>query len=299
MEINRATLNAFFVGMRALFDEAAAGASTDYLKFTTEISSSTAIEIFRFLQRFGGMREWVGERVINNFASGKLDVVNRDFEDTVAVARNDYEDDLLAQYAAAIRTMGQGSKELWRDLAVEALVNGAAAVWLDGLNFFSTARKYGKNTINNKGTAALSAAAYKSARATMFKYKDATGKNGKVRPTLLLVGPDNEDVAFGVLQNELTLNIANGTTATAAKNPWAGKSEYLVLPELGSEWFLLDNTRPTKPIIVQKRREPVLVAKDQPTDDNVFFKKEYIYGCDGRGAAFLSLPHLIYGSFPA
>ena len=299
MEINRANLKTFFAGFQALFDAGAAEANTDWTKFASVTTSRTAVEFFRFLQRFGGLREWLDERVINNFASGKLEIPNRDFEDTVAVSRNDFEDDLLGQYAAEIRHMGQAAGLLWRDLAVDALVNGASADWLDGKKFFAADRKYGKNTINNKGTAALSAESYKAARILMYQYKDATGKNGGVKPALLVVGPANEDVAFGVLQNELTLNISNNSVVSAAKNPWAGKSEYLVLPELGSEWFLLDNTRATKPVVVQKRREPVLTAKDSPDDDNVFYKKTFVYGCDARGAAFLSLPHLIYGSFPA
>ena len=51
----------------------------------------------------------------------------------------------------------------------------------------------------------------------------------------------------------------------------------------GSPWFLLDCSRPLKPLIFQERM-PLgnLVRKDQPTDDNVFMRKEFIYGSDGR-----------------
>lgn len=300
MDITRANMSVFFAGFQQLFKEGAESVSSDFLKFSSIVNSAAAMECYRFLQRFGGLREWVGDRIINNFMSGKLTIENKDFEDTVAVLRNDLEDDQLGMYADAIKAMGAAAGELWRDLAVAALAGGKTAEWLDGLPFFATNRKYGKNVICNKATAALSAEAYKQARKTMFQYKNAANQNGKVRPVLLVVGPDNEDVAFSVLQNELTLNLNSGSgTVAAAKNPWAGKSEYMVLPELGSEWFLMDTSKPTKPVIVQKRREPTLAALDSPTDENVFFKKEYIYGCDGRGAAFLSVPHLIYGSFPA
>ena len=38
---------------------------------------------------------------------------------------------------------------------------------------------------------------------------------------------------------------------------------------------------------------------DKEDDENVFMRKEFIYGTDARGEAFASFPHLIYGSFPA
>lgn len=51
-----------------------------------------------------------------------------------------------------------------------------------------------------------------------------------------------------------------------------------------------------KPVAVQKRRDPVLVPRDRVTDDNVFFNKEFIYGADARGQAFLTMPHLAFMS---
>ena len=82
-------------------------------------------------------------------------------------------------------------------------------------------------------------------------------------------------------------------------NGYAGTAEILILPELDKEWFLADTTKPLKPIIVQKRKAPVLTRLDKEDDENVFMRKEFIYGTDARGEAFASFPHLIYGSFPA
>ncbi len=50
----------------------------------------------------------------------------------------------------------------------------------------------------------------------------------------------------------------------------------------GTPWFLIDDTRFLKPIILQKRKAWNLVRKDQETDDNVFDKKEFVYGTDAR-----------------
>lgn len=53
----------------------------------------------------------------------------------------------------------------------------------------------------------------------------------------------------------------------------------------GAKWYLIDDTRPLKPIIFQSRKEGQLVSKNTYTDDNVFFEKKAIWGVDHRYAA--------------
>ncbi|MBL8471348.1 MAG: Mu-like prophage major head subunit gpT family protein [Rhodocyclaceae bacterium] len=50
----------------------------------------------------------------------------------------------------------------------------------------------------------------------------------------------------------------------------------------GPLWFLVVSSMPLKPLIYQEREAFNLVRKDTPSDDNVFFDKELIYGTDGR-----------------
>ncbi|CZT33000.1 Mu-like prophage major head subunit gpT family protein [Rhizobium sp. 9140] len=51
----------------------------------------------------------------------------------------------------------------------------------------------------------------------------------------------------------------------------------------GLPWFLMDVSRPLKPLIFQSRKPFTnLIRKDKEDDDNAFFRKEYIYGIDGR-----------------
>ena len=61
----------------------------------------------------------------------------------------------------------------------------------------------------------------------------------------------------------------------------------VLLPAEGEEavapWFLLDTSRPLKPMIFQKRRDYRLQAKtDAGNSDHVFIKDEYLYGVDAR-----------------
>jgi phage major head subunit gpT-like protein len=61
-------------------------------------------------------------------------------------------------------------------------------------------------------------------------------------------------------------------------------------------WFILDTNRPIKPLIWQDRQPYNFVALDNPDDQNVFMKKEFIYGVDGRGNAGLGLWQLATAS---
>lgn len=64
----------------------------------------------------------------------------------------------------------------------------------------------------------------------------------------------------------------------------------------GSPWILFDNRRVIKPFIFQLRRAVQLTRMDRPDDENVFMRKSYRYGVDGRWAAAYGLWQLAYGS---
>lgn len=64
----------------------------------------------------------------------------------------------------------------------------------------------------------------------------------------------------------------------------------------GTPWFLMDLSRPLKPLILQIRKEPEFVAMDKPDDENVFMRKEFRYGVDDRKNVGYGLWQLAYGS---
>lgn len=64
----------------------------------------------------------------------------------------------------------------------------------------------------------------------------------------------------------------------------------------GTPWFLLDINRAVKPIILQKRKDFEFVAKDKPTDDNVFTNREFVYGADARANVGYGFWQFAWGS---
>jgi phage major head subunit gpT-like protein len=64
----------------------------------------------------------------------------------------------------------------------------------------------------------------------------------------------------------------------------------------GEPWFLMDDSRPVKPMIFQRRKDYGFVAQTDPQSDNVFNRAEFLYGVEARVATGYGLPQLIYGS---
>lgn len=64
----------------------------------------------------------------------------------------------------------------------------------------------------------------------------------------------------------------------------------------GAPWFLLDTSRMIKPLILQKRKSYNFVQMDGEKDENVFMRKEYLYGVDARLNVGYGLWQLAYGS---
>lgn len=64
----------------------------------------------------------------------------------------------------------------------------------------------------------------------------------------------------------------------------------------GAAWFLMDTSRPLKPLIFQQRKKPKFTALNQDTDHNVFMRKEYLYGIDCRDNAGFGFWQMAFAS---
>lgn len=64
----------------------------------------------------------------------------------------------------------------------------------------------------------------------------------------------------------------------------------------GTAWFLLCTNRPIKPVIYQERKAFEFVTMDDPKDPNVFNRKEYVYGVDGRANVGYGFWQMAWGS---
>lgn len=290
MIINATNLQAASRGFRALYREAFSGASNIHETLAMVVQSASPEETYAFLKALPRMREWVGDRVIHGLEAAGFTIRKKDWEATIAVDRDEVLFDKLNLVRPRIQELARAAMQHYVELIVGLMVNGFGAECYDGQYFFDTDHPVAGQSVSNKGTAALDATAYQEAYAAMQSFTDDAGKPLGVQPTHLVVPPQLRATALQILKAETiggTTNI-NRDSATP-----------LVLPELAghpTKWFLLDLSRPVKPFILQVVKEPEFVALDSPDDDNVFKRREFLYGVDAIDNAGYGLWQLAYGS---
>jgi phage major head subunit gpT-like protein len=298
MDINRANMQALFTGYNRIFMDAFQSyVDTTYAQFVGEVNAGTNQIDMPMLEQLTGMREWQDVRQIKNLKSEKLTIKARYFEDTVGVKREDVEDDQYGLYNSLFQTMAMNAANLPNDITNELLAAAGSAKWLDGAAFFGTSRKYGKETISNKGTAALSYESFNTAYDTMRTYKGHGGKPLGVKPNLLLHGPSLRTVVADVIKAPFRA-VKVDDAAVTMPNPNANLVTPIEVDGItNSDWFLLDARKPFKPIIMFMRKRPNrLIRLDREEDENVFMNRQFIYGTDGRAEVAFAMPHLIYFS---
>jgi phage major head subunit gpT-like protein len=291
MIINSMNLRGIFTSFNTLFNKAFTETPVQYDRVAMVVPSTSRETTYGWLGQIPNMREWVGERVIQNLMAYSYTIKNKDFELTVKIPANDIADDQLGIYNPIVSEMGLAAKTHPDELIFNLLGNGFTNNGYDEVPFFSDNHPWIKTKKqSNKGTKKLSAATYAEARSQMMTIKGENGKSLKIVPDLLVVSPQNEAKAREILFADLISGSTNVNKNTC---------ELLVVPELADyaeQWYLLCTKRYIRPLVFQEREKPVLVAKNKDTDDNVFFENEYLYGIKARYNAGYGLWQLAFGS---
>ncbi len=309
MQITPSIIDAIFYSFRLDYQGAYERAAPWHGQVAAIIPSTQRENRYAWMKLIPRLKEWIGERVLNNLSARGYTIVNKDYEDTIAVDRNDIEDDSMGVYAPAVQTLGQQAA-LWPDdLMTICIQSGTTNLCFDGQPFFDDSHPVdGDNpalgVYANDFELPLNHENFAFVRATMMSYLGEDGKPLKVMPKLLLVPPQLEQVANQILKATI-IAPAGGFAAGAAQsqdNVLKGSADLLVIPEFANEpttWYLIDNSKPIKAFIFQLRKAPVLVSLTDPTSENVFFQRKFIFGVDARGNTGYSLPFLAARSKPA
>lgn len=290
MVISPQTLHGAYVAFNTTFNKAFADAAPLYGRIATVVPSSTESETYAWLGDIPGMREWIGNREIQNLSGSEYTIKNKSFELTVGIPRKSIEDDKLGLYGPSIQMMAQAAALKPDELIFELLKAGFTKGCYDGKSFFADDHKVGKQIYSNKGTKKLTPESYAAARAAMMSLTNSKGRSLNIVPDLLVVPPSLDAEARKILLADQI----DGTT-----NTMKGTAVPLVAPQLSgadTSWFLLATQRPIKPLIYQERQKVKFVAKTGETDDNVFLSDTYLYGADSRGNVGFGFWQMAYGS---
>lgn len=223
MKISSTALDALRVGFNTNFQSGLGMTTALSSRIAFEVPSTTKEERMGWIGKMPNVREWIGDRSIQNFSEFDYSVKNKDWELTIGVSRNDIEDDNLGLYAPMFQEMGQATVGHRETLIFAALKAGFASNCYDGQFFFDTDHP-------------------------------VLDKDGAV---------------------------------TTYANTDGGA---------GTPWFLVCSKRVIKPIVWTNRKPWTFTAKDNVTDDNVFMKKEFLYGTDARYNVGYGFPQMSWGS---
>lgn len=275
MIVNAQNLRGIYIAFNTLFNKAFEGQKPTYQRIATVVPSTTESETYAWLGDIPGMREWLGDREVQNLSGSDYTIKNKDFELTVGVGRNAIEDDKIGLYNPSIQMLAESAALHPDELVFSLLSDAFAALCYDGKPFFAADHPVGEKTVSNKLTDKLSLQSYITARAMMQSFKNSKGRSLGLVPDLLVVPPALEATARDIL----IADYVNGT-----RNTMKDTAEIHVEPRLTSDsaWFLLATKRPLKPIIFQQRKKPKFVSITEETSPNVFMQKTYLYGVDSR-----------------
>lgn len=275
-------LGAANVGFKTLFQKTFNETKDPSEEIAMRVDSSDLGESYEWLGDFPGMKEWVGDRTLEEFAKFDYSIKNKSFEGTVKVPFKDIKYDKLGKYKPAIAQMAQNCKKFGYELGVQTLVTGHLNNCYDGKKFFAADHAVGANTYSNLGNLALTEANLLAAYAFMMGIKNPSDEPIGVLPTTLMVGPQQFATAIDLVETQK----ANG-------NKTYKLVKVIVEPRItGLEWYLLDTSKIVKPIILQVAEE----GNFTEDDSQKFMKDTMLYGADAFLNAGYGLWQLAYKS---
>ena len=298
MLISTATLDALRTTVDQSFWGAYAGTPVWYDKLTTEVTSSNKSNTYAWAAQQLRMREWIGPRVVQNLSEHSYVLLNKPWEMTVELDRDDIEDDNFGIFTAVtVPGMAEAARK-HPDVLAAALLN-SNPVGFDGVTLFNDAHPTfdgAGTTYDNNFTVDLDGDGVAQVYAAMTSI---TGENGLplgINPTLLIVPPQLTRSA-NVVANSTTYAVPGTTGASATvDNPLRGMFSVLTVPELAGQpnnWYMADVSKSIKPFIFQKRRPLEMVVRQDPADPKVFEENKYQYGASARYNMGITLPFLI------
>ena len=142
-----------FTAWRADFQKGQGEAELQWKKIATVIQSTTKSNTYGWLGKFPQLREWIGDRVVNDMKAHGYQITNKTFEGTVGVDRDDIEDDEVGIYSPLFEEMGRAAEVQPEELIFALLAAGTSTTCYDGQYFFDTDHPVYPNA-DGTGTAA-------------------------------------------------------------------------------------------------------------------------------------------------
>jgi phage major head subunit gpT-like protein len=302
----RAAIENARVSLHAFFLEALDGIPADPLEqLAQEVPSSTAIEEYDWIGDIPGLTEWIGDRAEATIMAGSFRIANKDWASGIQIHRNEILDHKMAQIGNRVRALAQEAQYHYADLLAQVLLNGfdgtafpdiGDGICYDGSFLFANdhSSEDGPAQTNLLG-GAFSESTLETGIKNFSKLRNHTGKRPiRVRPTHILCGPDVEPAVDRVLTRDFVPDPDGGDHSVS--NTYKGRLTKMVSPwirdytdvggqDLSACWFLLDLSKPLKPLILQKREPITSTALIDWNSEEMYRRGKQRFGCQSRDNA--------------
>lgn len=138
MDITAANLMTLNVAIETSFNKSLTSSEVYWPRLAMRIASSGSGNTYPKLDDIPKMREWLGSRVINRLDLNAFSLLNRKFENTLAIPVDAIDDDEYAIYSTVAADFGNTASELPDDLLVEQIMAGFDTNHFDNQFFFDT-----------------------------------------------------------------------------------------------------------------------------------------------------------------
>jgi phage major head subunit gpT-like protein len=291
LSMTQERLDAMLSGIQVLFQTSYGELlkSVNWRKLVMEVESASSLEKYNWLGSVPSMSEWVDERQIRALMAEDYTIVNKNFEATISVDRNDLEDDKLGLLRPRILGLAERAAAFPNKLVFSLLDAGETAKTFDNAAFFNETRKIGeseniKNLLTGSGVASGDAIRTDIAAAVvaMSRFTDDRGEFLELVPDTIVCPPE--------------ISIAIRSALTPVHGSQRPEAQYIkdivdsVWLSDPASWYMVCTTSVLKPVIFQTRKAPEMVAVDRPDSHSVFMRRMVYYGVDVRFGAGLFDP---------
>ena len=273
-------------GLKVEFNKAfQAAPPPKYGSLVLKTTSKSDSETYGWMGAPPAMREWVGERHVASMNDYSYEIANKNFESTVAVDRNEIEDDQVGMIKPRIQEIAVRAKA-YPDVLISDLVKASlTGLAYDGAALCSNRTAPNDNLLAGTGvTEATLLTDLAAARAAMMAFTDDQGEVMNVVGDVVICHPGEEIFFMKILKS----TTAVGATGAGEFNFWRDQLKAVIVDARLSDdndWYLCASGYALKPFILQTRKAPQFIGLDKGTDEQVFMRRKLLYGVDMRANA--------------
>ncbi|NOR70975.1 MAG: hypothetical protein GQ532_14980 [Methylomarinum sp.] len=147
--LNKANLTIIFQAFNTAFKKGLGLHESQWQRIATLVPSSAKEEKYAWLGQWPRLRKWIGDRQIKSLSLSDYSIKNEPFEATVAIPKDDIEDDSYGVYSPLMEEMGSAANDHPDELVFGLLGEGFTKPCFDGQFFFDTDHPVGDASVSN------------------------------------------------------------------------------------------------------------------------------------------------------